>query len=123
MEENEKRIAPKVFESEYKMCLLLWENEPIRAADLARLCDKELDWSRTTTYTVIKRPEERGILCNEGGVVHSIYSKEEVRRAEMEEMLKKTFRGSVPAFVAAFIKNRKPDPEEIAGIRAFIDAQ
>ena len=61
--------TPKVFESEYRFCLILWENEPIKSSMLVELCKKQLGWKPTTTYTVIKRLSERGILRNENTVV------------------------------------------------------
>ena len=78
--------APKVFESEYRFCLILWENEPIGSADLARLCKEKLGWSRTTTYTVIRRLSDRGVVINEKAVVRSLVSKEEVQKAEIDEL-------------------------------------
>ena len=74
--------TPKVFESEYRFCLLLWQNEPISSSDLAKLCNKELGWSRTTTYTVIKRLSDRGVVKNENSIVTSLISKEEIQLAE-----------------------------------------
>ena len=121
MSEMEGRNAPKVFESEYRMCLILWENEPIKSPELAKLCAKRLGWSRTTTYSVIHRLEERGVLVNENAVVRSLYTKEEIQSAEMEEMMEKTFEGSVPAFLAAFAKSRRLSEDDIAKIRAIID--
>ena len=123
MNENESRNAPKVFDSEYRMCLILWENEPIPSPELAKLCGKRLGWSRTTTYTVIHRLEERGVLVNENAVVRSLYSKAEIQQAEMEEMLQKTFEGSVPAFLSAFAKSRNLSEHEISEIRAIIDEE
>ncbi len=113
--------TPKVFESEYRFCLLLWENEPMTSASLAKLCKEELGWSRTTTYTVIKRLSERGVVKNENSVITSLVSKEEIQRAEMEEMMEKTFEGSLPAFVAAFAKRQKLTDSEIDAIMAIID--
>ena len=57
--------CPKIFESEYKFCLILWENEPVKSTNLAKLCAEQLGWSKTTTYTVIKRLQDRGVLKNE----------------------------------------------------------
>ena len=94
--------TPKVFESEYRFCLILWENEPIGSADLAKLCNEKLGWSRTTTYTVIKRLSERGVVVNENAIVRSLVSKDEIQRAEIEELIQKRFDNSLPAFVAAF---------------------
>ena len=98
---------PNVFESEYRFCLVMWDNEPATCSELASLCKDVLGWSRTTTYTVIKRLEERGILKKEGSVVTSVYSKEDVQISEINEVLEKKFDGSVPAFIAAFAKSKK----------------
>ena len=111
--------TPKVFESEYRFCLLLWENEPIRSGELAALCKEKLGWKTSTTYTVIKRLSERGILKNENAVVTSLVSKEEVQEAEIDEMVERTFEGSLPAFVAAFTRHRKA--KEIEEIQKMID--
>ena len=79
--------TPKVFESEYRFCLILWENEPIRSGALVKLCRERLGWMPTTTYTVIKRLSERGVLVNEKSVVRSLVSKEEVQAAELDELV------------------------------------
>ena len=112
---------PKVFESEYRFCLILWRHEPINSTKLARICNEELGWSRTTTYTVIKRLSDRGVVKNENAVVTSLVSKEEVQTAEMEEMMEKTFEGSLPAFIAAFAKRQALSDSEIAEIRRIIE--
>ncbi len=107
---------PKVFESEYRFCLIMWDNEPETCSKLAALSKEQLGWSRTTTYTVIKRLEERGILKKEGSVVTSLYSKEDIQISEINEVLEKKFDGSIPAFIAAFAKSKKlsdKDREEI----------
>ena len=114
--------TPKIFESEYRFCLILWENEPISSAELARLCKDKLGWSRTTTYTVIKRLSDRGAVKNENSVVTSLVSKEEVQAFEIDELLEKTFEGSLPAFVAAFAKTKKLTKEDIDEIQSMIDA-
>ncbi len=113
--------VPKVFESEYRFCLILWKNEPISCAALARLCGEELGWSRTTTYTVIKRLTDRGVVKNENSVVSSLVSKEEIQLAEMDEMLEKTFENSLPAFLAAFARRQKLTDAEIEEIRRVIE--
>ena len=113
--------APKVFESEYRFCLILWRHEPINSTQLAKLCKEELGWSRTTTYTVIKRLSDRGIVKNEHATVTSLVSKEEVQAAEMDELMAKTFEGSLPAFLAAFARNQALSPEEAEAIRQIIE--
>ena len=113
--------TPKIFESEYRFCLILWEHEPIRSAELAKLCKEKLGWSKTTTYTVIKRLSDRGVLKNENTIVTSIVSKDEIQAAEIDEMVEKTFEGSLPAFVAAFTKHQKLSVKEIDEIQQMID--
>lgn len=113
--------TPKVFESEYRFCLILWENEPIKSGELVALCREQLGWKPTTTYTVIKRLSERGVLKNENTVVTSLVSKDEVQAAEIDEMVEKTFEGSLPAFVAAFTKHRRLSEKEIDAVQQMID--
>lgn len=113
--------TPKVFESEYRFCLILWENEPVKSSKLVELCKEQLGWKPTTTYTVIKRLSERGVLKNENTVVTSLISKDEVQAAELNEMVEKTFEGSLPAFIAAFTKHQKISDKEIAAVQQMID--
>lgn len=113
--------TPKVFESEYRFCLILWEHEPIKSSELVNLCRDQLGWKPTTTYTVIKRLSERGVLKNENTIVSSLVTKDEVQAAEINEMVEKTFEGSLPAFVAAFTKHQKLSEEEIDAVQAMID--
>ncbi|MBE6651192.1 MAG: BlaI/MecI/CopY family transcriptional regulator [Ruminococcaceae bacterium] len=114
--------TPKIFESEYRFCLLLWENEPIKSPDLAKLCFEKLGWKPSTTYTVIKRLSERGVLKNEKTVVTSLISKEEAQASEIDELVEKRFEGSLPAFVAAFTKHQKLSKSEINELQAMIDS-
>ena len=113
--------TPKVFESEYRFCLILWENEPINSTKLAKLCNEKLGWSRTTTYTVIRRLSDRGVVKNENAVVTSLVSKDQVPAAEIDELVEKTFQGSIPAFIAAFTKRKKLSGEEVEEIRRMLD--
>ena len=113
--------VPKVFESEYRLCLILWEHEPIKSSELVHLCRDQLDWKPTTTYTVIKRLSERGVLKNENTIVTSLVSKDQVQAAEIDELVEKTFEGSLPAFVAAFTKHRKLSAKEVDEVQAMID--
>ena len=114
-------MSPKIFESEYRFCLILWEHEPIRSTDLAKLCKEKLEWSKTTTYTVIKRLSERGVFKNENAIVTSIVSKEEAQQSELEELMDKKFEGSLPAFIAAFGKRQALSDAEIEEIRKIIE--
>ncbi|MCR5808626.1 MAG: BlaI/MecI/CopY family transcriptional regulator [Clostridiales bacterium] len=112
---------PKVFESEYRFCQILWENEPIRSSALVELCRERLGWKPTTTYTVIKRLAERGVLKNEKSVVSSLVGRDEVRGAEIDELVDKRFGGSTPAFIAAFAKTRRLKKEEVDELQRMID--
>ncbi|MBQ4602849.1 MAG: BlaI/MecI/CopY family transcriptional regulator [Clostridia bacterium] len=112
--------VPKIFESEYRFCLILWENEPISSRALSELCNERLGWSKTTTYTVIKRLSERGVVKNEKTIVTSLVSKEEAQISEIDELIEKKFEGSLPAFVAAFAKRKKLNDKEIEEIRKLI---
>lgn len=114
--------TPKIFESEYRFCLILWEHEPVNSTELVHLCKEKLGWSKATTYTVIRRLAERGVLKNEHAVVTSLVSKEEVQSAEIDELVEKTFEGSLPAFVAAFTRREKLSEEDVAALRRMIDA-
>ena len=114
-------MSPKIFESEYRFCLILWEHESIRSTDLAKLCKEKLDWSKTTTYTVIKRLSERGVIKNENAIVTSIVSKEQAQQSELEELMDKKFEGSLPAFIAAFGKRQALSDAEIDEIRKIIE--
>lgn len=113
--------TPKIFESEYRFCLILWEHEPLPSAELARLCKEKLGWSRTTTYTVIHRLSERGVVKNENGIVSSLVSKDDVQASELDELVEKTFEGSLPAFIAAFTRRTDLSQTEIDQLRAMID--
>ncbi len=113
--------TPKIFESEYRFCLILWEHEPVKSSELVRLCGEQLGWKPTTTYTVIKRLSERGVLKNDNTVVSSLITKDEAQAAEINEMVEKTFEGSLPAFIAAFAKHRRLSEKDIDAVQQMID--
>lgn len=113
--------TPKIFESEYRFCLILWDNEPIRSKDLVQLCQEKLGWKSTTTYTVLKRLAQRGVLKNENTIVTSLVSKDQVQAAELESFVDRTFGGDLPAFVAAFTKHGRISDREIDAVQAMID--
>ena len=112
---------PKIHESEYRFCLIMWEHEPVTAVELARLCQEQLGWKRTTTYTVIKRLGERGVLKNENGTVTSLISKDEAQASEIDELVETKFEGSLPAFVAAFTRRHNLSEEELDEVQRMID--
>lgn len=114
--------TPKIFESEYRFCLLLWDNEPVNSTKLVALCKEQLGWSKATTYTVIRRLSERGVIQNENTIVSSLISKEEAQRSRLEEMVEETFQGSMPAFIAAFSRSKKLTRTEVDQLQALIDS-
>lgn len=113
--------GPKIHEGEYRFCQIMWEHEPISAGDLARLCADQLGWKRTTTYTVIKRLGERGVLRNDNGTVTALISREEAQANEIDELVEKKFSGSLPAFLAAFTRRQDISPAELDQLQAMID--
>ena len=113
--------TPKVFESEYRFCLILWEHQPIKSTELVKLCKEQLGWKPTTTYTVLKRLSERGILINENTIVTALVTKEQVQAAEIDELVEKKFEGSLPSFVAAFTKHQKLSDRDIDELQRMID--
>lgn len=112
---------PKIPEGEYRFCLILWEHEPVKSTELVRLCREKLGWKDTTTYTVMKRLSQRGVLKNENTVVTSLVSKDQVQAAEIHDLVEKTFEGSLPSFVAAFTKHQKLSQKEIDQLQTMID--
>ena len=112
---------PKIHESEYRFCLIMWEHEPVTAVELVKLCQDQLGWKRTTTYTVIKRLGERGVLTNNSGTITSLVSKDEAQAYEIDELLEKKFQGSLPAFIAAFTKRQDMSENELDEVQRMID--
>ena len=114
--------SPKIFESEYRFCLILWEHEPVSSGKLVQLAKEQLGWSKATTYTVIRRLAQRGVLKNENTIVTALVSKEEAQKSRLEEMVEETFEGSMPAFIAAFSKGKRLSREEVEQLRQLIDS-
>ncbi len=114
--------TPKIFESEYRFCLILWEHEPVNSTKLVEVCKEQLGWSKATTYTVIRRLSERGVLVNENTIVRALISKEEAQTSRVEELVEETFQGDLPAFIAAFARGRKLSRQEADELKALIDS-
>ena len=114
--------APKIFESEYRFCLILWENEPVSSGKLVQLAKEALGWSKATTYTVIRRLTDRGVVKSENTIVTSLISKEDAQKARFEEMMEETFEGSMPAFIAAFSRSKRLSKQEVDKLKALIDS-
>ena len=112
---------PKIFESEYRFCCILWDNEPVTSSELVKLCAEKLGWKKSTTYTVLKKLCQRGMFRNEGGEVTALISREEFFAAQSRRFVEESFDGSLPAFIAAFSAGKGLSAEEIAQIRRMID--
>lgn len=106
---------------ETRFAELIWNNEPIGSGDLVKLCEKELIWKKSTTYTMLRRLCERGIFQNKEGIVSSLMSKQEFHALQSEKFVEETFDGSLPRFLAAFTMRKKLSEKEIDELRKLID--
>lgn len=113
--------TPKIFDSEYHFCQILWEHEPVKSTELVRLCAEKLGWKKSTTYTVIKRLSERGVVKTENATVTALVSRDEVQRSESRAFVEKNFDGSLPQFLAAFAGGRGLTSDEAEELRRMID--
>ena len=111
----------RISDGEYRFLDILWEDEPIASPELVKRCNVQLGWKKSTTYTVIKKLIGKGVVQNENTIVSALVSKDEVDRWQSEELLQRTSKGNVPAFLAAFLKDRKLSGEDIKRIRTMID--
>lgn len=100
---------------------IVWSNAPLTTKELVRLCGDELNWKRTTTYTVLKKLCERGIFQTEDSMVRALISRDEFYAIQSEQFVDETFEGSLPAFIAAFTTRKTLAAEEIEEIRRMID--
>jgi predicted transcriptional regulator len=113
----------KLPDAEYRFACIVWDNEPLHSRHLAELCGEKLGWKRTTTYTVLKRLCDRGIVKNENATVSALVKREDVQKYESAAVVNRTFGGSLPSFVASFLKTKSLSPEELAELRALINEQ
>lgn len=111
----------KIFESEYRFLCILWEQEPVTSSELVKLCNQEFGWKKSTTYTVIKKLADKGIIKSANTIVESLVTKEEVDRQASDELLERTCQGNVPSFLAAFLKGRKLSRQEAERIKKMIE--
>ncbi len=100
---------------------IIWENEPVKSGDLVKICREKLEWNKSTTYTIIKRLSDRGIVKFEDKMVTSLVSREEARKAESIAVVDRTFAGSLPGFVATFVGGRQLSEDELDELQAIID--
>lgn len=100
---------------------IIWEREPVASGELVKICQKELQWKKPTTYTVLRKLCEKGIFVNNDGIVTSLISREDFYAAKSERFVEETFDGSLPAFIAAFTSHKSLSPEEADEIQQMID--
>ena len=112
--------TPKIFDSELRFCEILWQHEPVKSSELVRLCADELGWKKSTTYTVIKRLTERGVVHTENAVVTALVGRQDVQNAESRAFVERNFRGSLPGFLSAFVGGRGLSTEEADELRRMI---
>lgn len=112
--------TPKIFDSELRFCEILWEHQPVRSSELAHLCAEKLGWKKSTTYTVIKRLTERGVVQTEDAMVTALVSRDQVQRAESRAFVERNFSGSLPGFLNAFVGGRGLSAEEADELRRMI---
>ena len=111
----------KLCDSDYRFMSVVWESEPVGSGQLVRLCQDRLGWKKSTTYTVLKKLCDRGFLKNEGSVVSALVPREQVEVFESGYVVDRSFGGSLPAFVAAFLRERKLSPQEADELRRMLD--
>ena len=113
--------TPKIFDSELRFCEILWSHEPIKSSELVRLCAEELGWKKSTTYTVIKRLCGKGCLKNENAIVISLVDRATVQQADGQEVLQRSFNGSLPNFLAAFLRAGSVSDQEAAQLEELLE--
>lgn len=111
----------RLAEGEYRFACIVWDNEPLPSGRLVDLCARQLGWKKSTTYTVLKKLVDRGILRNDNAVVTAAVPKEEVLREESRAVVERTFEGSLPSFLAHFMGGRTISDEEADELKAIID--
>lgn len=106
---------------ESRFANMIWDKEPISSGELVKLCADELSWKKSTTYTVLRKLCDRGIFQNQDGIVTSQISRQDFHARQSEQIVKETFDGSLPAFVAAFTTRQKLSDRDIAELQQLID--
>lgn len=114
---EERKLGPV----ELRFAELIWENAPISSGELVKLCAQELEWKKSTTYTVLKKFCEQGLFQNQGGTVTVLVSRQDYQARQSKQFVADTFSGSLPAFLAAFAQGAPLSQKDIADIRALID--
>jgi BlaI family transcriptional regulator, penicillinase repressor len=112
----------RLCDSEYRFADIVWENEPMGSGELVRLCEERLGWKKSTTYTVLKKLCERGILKNDNTIVTAVVKQEQVQRYESEQIVNRNFGGSLPQFITAFMGDKKLSKSQVDKLKKLIDS-
>ena len=100
---------------------IIWKNAPLSSRDLVKLCQQQLEWKKSTTYTVLKKLCDRGIFQNEDGLVTPLVSRQEFHARQSQRFVEETFQGSLPAFISAFASGKTLSPQDVSDIRRMLD--
>lgn len=111
----------KLADAEAKFADIIWSKEPVSSPELVRICEKEMNWKKSTTYTVLKKLCEKGIFCNENAMVSALLSREEFYGMQSRRYVEDVFEGSLPRFLTAFCGGKKLSASEVEEMRKFID--
>jgi BlaI family transcriptional regulator, penicillinase repressor len=111
----------KLFYSEFKFVSIIWNIEPVNSTDLSKICLQKLGWKKSTTYNMIRKLEERGVLKNENATVTALVKRDQVQKYESETLLEKAFDSSLPAFLATFLQDKKLSKQEAEEIKKMIE--
>lgn len=112
----------KLCDSDYRFMCVVWDNAPVNSGALVKLCHEKLGWKKSTTYTVIRKMCEKGYIASEDAIVSVLVSKEQVQADESAYFVERTFDGSLPGFVAAFLGGKKISDKEARMLKEMIDA-
>ena len=107
---------------EYRFLSLIWDNEPINSMKLVQLCNEVFDWKKSTTYTMLKQLQKKGLVANQNAIVTSLVPKEQVQANESEVFMNETFSGSLPSFLTAFLGGKTISEEEAEELKQLIDS-
>lgn len=111
----------KLTESEYRFVKIIWDNQPMPSSQLVEKCKEAFDWKKSTTYTMLKRLCEKGVLKNESSTVTALVTRDDVEKYQSSHIVNETFDGSLPKFIAAFMQDKKLTKEEAEALKAMID--
>ncbi|MBE6894545.1 MAG: BlaI/MecI/CopY family transcriptional regulator [Ruminococcaceae bacterium] len=112
----------RLTESEYRFIKIIWDNQPMPSSQLVEMCKTAFDWKKSTTYTMLKRLCEKGVLKNHNSTVTALVTRAEVEKYQSDHIVNETFGGSLPSFIAAFMQDKKLTKEEAEKLKSLIDS-